>query len=267
MSKDAQELDRIDAEVAHSCWDEAADAWDHFVESGLDFYRTRLHGPALLEACEPVRGLDVLDLGCGQGWFSRQLAGRGARVQAIDWSERLIEHARRHEAEAKLGIAYEVLDAARIGERFGAQSFDLVTACMSIMDMPEPGTVLARARPLLRERGRLVMSVPNPATDTTYREWERDAYGRKQALKIDGYFEAATTMLDWGMRRLATRFRTVQYRHTLEQWSRMIEDAGFVIARLREPRPTSEVLANCPELAAAARLPFFLIFELKARGS
>jgi 2-polyprenyl-3-methyl-5-hydroxy-6-metoxy-1,4-benzoquinol methylase len=219
----------------------------------------------LVEACEPVRGLDVLDLGCGQGWFSRQLAMRGAKVRAIDWSERLIGHARRHEAEAPLGIAYEVLDAAHVGERFGASSLDRITACMSIMDMPAPGAVLASARPLLRDGGRLVMSVPNPVTDSTYREWERDAYGRKKSLKIDRYFDAATTLMDWGMKRLATRFRTVQYRYTLEQWSRMIEDAGFVIARLREPRPASEVLAKCPELAAATRLPFFLIFELSER--
>jgi len=136
---------------------------------------------------------------------------------------------------------------------------------MSIMDMPEPGAVFANARPLLRDGGRLVISVPNPVTDSAYREWERDAYGHKTALKIDRYFEAATTMMNWGMRRLATTFRTVQYRYTLEQWSRMIEAAGFVITRLREPQPTSEVLAKCPELAAATRLPFFLIFELRAR--
>ena len=97
------------------------------------------------------------------------------------------------------------------------------------MDMPRPGQVLVAARSLLRRDGRLLMSVPNPVTDSTY------------------------------------RFRTVQYRHTLEGWSRMFEEAGLFIARLREPRPTAEALARCPELADAARVPYFLIFELRAR--
>lgn len=252
-------------EQARRCWDESADDWDHFVESGLDYYRTELHGPALLAECLPVDGLDTLDLGCGQGWFSRQLAERGARVTGIDWSEKQIEHARRHEAEAPRGIRYEVLDATHLDRRFAAGSFDVITACMSIMDMTEPGKVLAAARGVLRPGGRIVMSVPNPVTDSTYRQWERDADGNKLSLKIDRYFEAATCLMEWNMRRLPRPFRTVQYRHTLEAWSRMIEDAGLFIDRLREPVASAEAIARVPALAPAARLPFFLIFALRAR--
>jgi len=63
------------------------------------------------------------------------------------------------------------------------------------------------------------------------------------------------------------RFTTVQYRYTLEQWSRTIEAAGFCITALREPRPSAEVMARRPGLAAAARLPFFLVFELRSLGA
>lgn len=254
-----------DEALSQSCWDESADTWDHFVESGLDYYRVELHGPALLEACGEVSGLEVLDLGCGQGWFSRQVARQRAKVMGVDWSERLIAHARRYEEREPLGVTYHVLDAAHVGQLFPAHSFDLITACMSIMDMPRPGQVLAAARALLRRDGRLLMSVPNPVTDSTYREWERDQHGGKLSLKIDRYFEAATHVMEWNLKRLPQRFRTVQYRHTLEGWSRMFEEAGLFIARLREPRPTAEALARCPELADAARVPYFLIFELRAR--
>jgi len=255
---------KIPDEQARTCWDDSADAWEHFVESGLDYYRTELHGPALLDACGPVRGLSVLDLGCGQGWFSRQLARAGARVTGVDWSARLVDHARRHEAEAPLGAAFEVMDAARLAAHFPPASFDLATGCMSLMDMPKPGDVLAAARAVLRPEGRVVFSIPQPVTDATYREWERGTGGEKKALKIDRYFEAAPTLLEWKMKRLAAehRFTTVQYRYTLEQWSRMIEAAGFCITAMREPRPTAEALARQPGLHDAARLPYFLIFEL-----
>src|SRR5215468_11060340 len=98
-----------DDDLARSCWDESADAWNHFVESGLDYYRTELHGPALLDACGVVAGLDVLDVGCGQGWFKRELARRGARVVGVDWSPGLIAHARRHQAAQPLAVNYELL--------------------------------------------------------------------------------------------------------------------------------------------------------------
>jgi hypothetical protein len=69
--------------------------------------------------------------------------------------------------------------------------------------------------------------------------------------------------MEWNMARLPERFRTVQYRHTLEGWSRLVEDAGLVVARLREPRADAAMIARYPPLADAARLPYFLILDLR----
>lgn len=257
-----QRSTRISGEDARRSWDESADAWNEFVEDGLDVHRSYVHGPALLEACLPVRGARVLDLGCGQGWFSRQLAGAGASVTALDWSPRLIEHARAHEAKAPLGIEYRVLDAAELGASFAPGSFELVTACMAVADMPDPIPVLAAAARVLTPAGRIVFSVPNPVTDSPHRAWRYDEAGRKVALEIDRYFDAPSQVLQWTMARLREHFATVQYRYTLEDWSCAFEEAGLVIRRLREPRPSAETLAALPQLSGAARVPYFLIFEL-----
>jgi SAM-dependent methyltransferase len=213
--------------------------------------------------------LRALDLGCGQGWFSRGLAGAGASVVGIDWSEKQIEHAIRIDGQRDAGGSgqgptYKVLDAATIAEHFDAGRFDIVTGCMSIMDMPRPGAVLDAARRVLVPGGRIVVSVPNPVTDSPYRAWKRDAGGNKVALEIDRYFDADTRVMDWNMPRLPQHFRTVQYRFTLEMWSKMFEEAKLFIRRLREPRPSPAVVAKRPELADATRVPYFLIFELQA---
>jgi 2-polyprenyl-3-methyl-5-hydroxy-6-metoxy-1,4-benzoquinol methylase len=245
---------RVDAETAQRMWDEAAGAWNEFVESGLDYYRTDLHGPALLEACGDVRGLRVLDLRSGHGWFRRQLAAQAARDTGVDWSPARHEHARAISPD----VAYDVMDAAEVEQL--RSTFDLVTGCMSIMDMPRTGAVLAAATKIAP---RIVFSIPNPVTDAPYRQWKRDANGAKLALEIDRYFETTTTVMRWNMKRLVHHFETVQYRYTLEQWSRMIEDAGLAIARLREPRPSADAVAKRPELADAARVPYFLIVDAR----
>jgi 2-polyprenyl-3-methyl-5-hydroxy-6-metoxy-1,4-benzoquinol methylase len=252
------------AELARRAWDESADAWNELVETGRDYYRTELHGPALLELAAPVPGEAALDLGCGQGWFSRELARAGARVVGVDWADGMLAHARRLEAEAPLGVRYLHLDAARVDEELAPASFSLVTGCMSIMDMPEPERVLRAARTLLAPGGRIVISVPQPANDTTYRRWKRDEQGRKLALEIDRYFDAEATMLKWSEPRVARAFRTVQYRRTLEGWSRVFETAGLLVRKMREPRPSVEAVARRPDLDDARRLPYFLLFELRA---
>src|ERR1051326_6672499 len=97
------------AEALYTCsidevresWDRVAPTWSAFVRED-DVHRKYIHGPALLELCGDVRGLQVLDIGCGEGWCSRELARSEADVTALDVSPGLIEEARRHpEQEAR----------------------------------------------------------------------------------------------------------------------------------------------------------------------
>lgn len=247
---------------AREGWNRGADAWEAFVESGADYYRTDVHGPALLAACGPLRGARVLDLGCGQGYFSRELARAGATVSAVDLSDRLVELARRHEEREPLGIDYRRMSAADVAREWAPSTFDLVAACMSLQDMADVDAALRGAFSVLRPGGRMVLSVPHPCTDTAYREWERDAEGRKLALKLDRYFEAGPAVCDWNMPRLLHPWRTPCWRLTLAGWSGKVADAGFLVRRLHEPRPTDEQAARRPELDDCRRLPYFLVFDL-----
>jgi ubiquinone/menaquinone biosynthesis C-methylase UbiE len=252
---------------ARAAWNAGAEAYSHFVESGADYYRHLVHGPALLAACGDVRGRAALDLGCGQGYFSRLLAGAGATVTAVDISDSLVARAAELEAREPLGITYLRMDAARIGTRFGAESFDLVTGCMSLQDMADPGAVLAGAGRVLRPDGRAVFSVPHPCTDPPVREWKRDEHGRKQALCLDRYFDTGPAVCNWDMKRLRYSWSTPFRRLTLTQWSEMIRGAGFVIRGLTEPRPGAGLVAAHPELEDCSRMPYFLIFEIAPPGT
>jgi len=243
-------------------WNSGADAFIHFVESGADYYRLLVHGPALLAACGHVGGAHVLDLGCGHGYFSRLLAEAGAFVTGIDFADNLLARAMEVESAERLGITYLLMDASQIGTCFGEGSYDLVTACMSLQDMSNPGQVLKAARRILKRRGRAVFSVPHPCTDMPAREWLRDELGNKLALSLDRYFDTGPAVCDWSMARLKYSWRTPFRRHTLSEWSELIRDAGFRIQSLCEPRPDAELVAVHPQLDDCFRMPFFLIFEI-----
>ncbi|HUL49024.1 MAG TPA: methyltransferase domain-containing protein [Gemmatimonadales bacterium] len=253
-------LVRFDAGSVRNSWDQVADAYTRAQTSGRDHYRYEFFGPAQLDLCGEVRGLSILDVGCGNGYFARALARRGARVTGIDISPRMVEHAKRQEMDEPLGIEYRVLDAAALPDGFAPRSFDMVTSCMALQDMPRVDQVFRGVHTLLRPGQRFVASITHPCTDTPYREWERDEKGAKRWLCIDRYFERGAFEYAWSG--WGPDFVTEGFRAPLEDWLGWILGAGFQLRGLKEPRPTDEALRAHPDLEDAARVPYFLFFDL-----
>ncbi len=248
----------FDAAAARAAWNQAAESWDDFVESGSDYYRHEVHGPALLNVCGDVGGLAVLDLGCGQGWLSRALVSGGGRVVGLDISDEALSRA----AARIPGADFVLGDGCRAAELFRGDAFDMVASCMAVHDMPDPGAALANAA---RLAPRVVLSIVHPGTDTPVRSWKRDEAGTKLALEIDRYFDGGYDELWWDMPRLLHPFMTPRWQLPLSRWAELIAAAGLVIAGLHEPRPTAQQVAANPELDDARRLPFFLIFDCERR--
>ncbi len=257
----AKKVSRPDPRKA---WDDAIDVWEDFQETGKDFARDRVHGPALLRSLGAVRGLRVLDVGCGQGRFTRRLAQLGALVTGIDWSRAMIEAARRHERQAPLGIEYRRMDAQNASRAWPPATFDRVVACMSLMDMPNASSVVRGAHRLLHPGGRFVFSVSHPL-NTAAIQWERPEAGvmHRGAMIVDRYFEEGPRVTEWAMKRLKRPFATPYWHRTFESWFSLLRTTGFEVDSLAEPSATeAEVEAN-PLLAGTRRVPFFLVVNCR----
>ena len=110
-----------------------------------------------------VRGLEVLDLACGDGFYTRQLATAGAkRVTGVDVSAEMIALARAAEAEQPLGIDYLCADVAQMEPR---DPVDVVTAAYLLHYAPTVAALEAmctRIATQLRPGGRFVAINENP---------------------------------------------------------------------------------------------------------
>ncbi|MGM0766929.1 MAG: malonyl-ACP O-methyltransferase BioC [Pseudomonadota bacterium] len=114
----------------------------------------RLMGTAMLERL-PVhrpgaKPLRILDLGCGTGYFTRQLAQRypDARITAADLSPGMIEHARKTGGE---GISWVLADAERLPFADGA--YDVVFSNLMVQWSDCPGRVFDQCRRVLAPGG------------------------------------------------------------------------------------------------------------------
>jgi SAM-dependent methyltransferase len=140
------------------------------------FYNGYIHltqqlalGPHLRVAA----GTEVLDLGCGIGRWSRQLARRGARVTGVDLAPSMIEEARRRTERASLGdrIEYRVGDLRTLALD---RTFDFVlavTVLQHILDDADFARAAENVARHLAPRGRAVLleaapSRPHGACDT-----------------------------------------------------------------------------------------------------
>ena len=250
-------------------WNDSADAWTKLARAGYDVYRDYLNTPAFYALLPSVSGLNGLDIGCGEGYNTRLLAKRGARVTAVDISEVFIAHAKEAEGSEPLGIDYRVASAVALP--FPDATFDFATAFMSLMDVPETDCVLAEAWRVLKPGGFLQFSITHPCFDTAHRRNLRDAGGLTYAIEVGEYFRDRDGEIDEWLftaapahaQRGLRKFRIPRFTRTLSYWLNLLIQTGFVLERIEEPRPTDETVAACPDLQDAQIVSYFLHLRVR----
>lgn len=149
-------------EKTKELYDDTASRWIRNEPSSLSDFTAR---PAVISMCEPVAGLRILDLGCGEGYCSRELRQRGAKeVHGIDLSESMIAAAKAQETKHPLGISYEVNCATNL-DRLADGEFDLVVAVFlfNYLTVEQTQKCMAEVFKVIRPGGRFIFSIPHPA--------------------------------------------------------------------------------------------------------
>jgi ubiquinone/menaquinone biosynthesis C-methylase UbiE len=148
-------------EVKHRFeWDAAGFAAIYSSDSLASRWLNRLFRRAIFARYEiamresgDVAGKSILDIGCGSGVYSIELARRGARrVLGLDFSEPMLDLARRAAREAGTGDAAAFVRGEFLAHDFGDEAFD-VSIAMGVFDY------LEQAQPFLTKMARLTRGV------------------------------------------------------------------------------------------------------------
>ena len=119
-----------------------------------------LEEPHVRAALGAIWGRDVLDLGCGTGRHTAWLAEAGARVTAVDFSENMLERARR---KVSVADARFIVHDLHEPLPFDDASFDAVVSGLVLEHLRDLGGFFIEARRVLRPEGRAVVSAMHPA--------------------------------------------------------------------------------------------------------
>jgi SAM-dependent methyltransferase len=207
-------------------------------------YNAHYDRPAMLQLLGDVRGLSVLDVGCGPGFYAEALVDRGASVTAFDASPDLVRR-----AQLRVGSRADVRvwDLERPLTWLTDEDFDVALMALVIHHIDDRVRALSEVHRVLRPGGRLVLSTTHPTSD-----W----------LFLGGsYFDRGVVEETW-----QADWRVRYWRQPLEAWCQEFADAGFLIEKLVEPLPAATMGDKYPEdRKRLEQSPGFIAFSLLRR--
>lgn len=232
-----------------SAWEENARAWTAWARKPNHDSYWRFGRDAFFELLPPP-GNRTLDLGCGEGRVSRDLAARGHRVVSIDASKTMIQAA----FGADPSIPAVVADLAALP--LIDECCDIAVAYMSLHDMTDMQGAVKEAARTLVAGGHLCLAVVHPlnsAGQFTSLEADADFVIKGSYLKAHPYIDR--------IEREEMAMTFVSQHNPLEEYFRALESAGMLVEALREIPADEASAAGIPRRLRWRRLPLFLVLR------
>lgn len=206
--------------------------------------------PAVRALLPDLTGKQVVDLGCGFGWFCRWARENGAaKIVGYDLSEKMLERAR-HDTEDE-GIEYVKADLELL--ELSDQTFDFAYSSLALHYVAGFARLVKMVHQCLVPGARFVFTIEHPMYTAPVRpKWVRDADGRK-SWPINQYAIEGTRVTNWFTEGVVKQHRMLGT--TLNS----LIDAGFTVRHVQEWSPTTDQLVEDPSLAAEMARPGFVI--------
>jgi SAM-dependent methyltransferase len=246
-------------------WGNVADWYDDLLKED-DTYQSKVILPNLLRLVAPKKEEKILDLACGQGFFSRAFSAGGANVIGVDISKELIEKASNGHLCAKVTIAtiaYHVTPSHKLNmiEENSIEKAVIVLALQNIEKIKETLEECAR---VLKPSGKLFIVLNHPAFRIPKRSsWGYDEGANIQYRRLDGYLSEAKIAIDMHPGK-AGQENTISFHRPLQVYFKHLSKAGFAVTKLEEwnsHKKSEKGKRSEAEDRARKEIPLFLCLE------
>jgi 2-polyprenyl-3-methyl-5-hydroxy-6-metoxy-1,4-benzoquinol methylase len=261
-------------------WGNVADWYDEYLKDA-DSYQSQVILPNIERMLALTTGERVLDIGCGQGFFSESFARKGAQVTAVDISPELINKAeQRKEFIGKKdqflarALKYIVSPAEKISEALGSQSskdgkstkFDAIVSILAMQNMSELERVFAECSQQIKGHGRMVIVLNHPAFRVPqYSDWTYDEKINVQGRVTWKYLSEAKIKIDMHPG-YSKEVHTWSFHRPLQVYMKWLSKYGFAITRIEEwssHKKTATGPRASAENNARKEIPLFMALECR----
>ncbi len=246
---------------AKTSWGSVADWYDTYLEVTPDSYQEAVIAPNVLRILALKKDEHVVDIACGQGYFTRLFGEASTKVVGADISKELIAVAKKRSPK----IDFHVAPAHNLS--FAAPAtFDVATIVLAIQNIENIGDVFAEVKRVLKPNGRFVLVMNHPAFRIPKRtRWGWDENEKSQYRRVDGYLSAATIPIDMHPG-AAKSAQTISYHRSLQDFFKALAKSGFAVTRLEEwisHKKSEKGPKQKAEDTARKEIPLFLMLECR----
>ncbi len=250
------------AQKKNTSWEAVADWYDALLTSE-NTYQTRVILPNLLRLMHIKKGDAIVDIACGQGFFSAAFAASGARVTGVDISPSLLEKAK---SSVPTGLFYK--SNAEAMPFLKSNFFDAAVCVLGLQNIEKAHTTIAEAARALKPGRSLFIVLNHPAFRIpNHSEWGWDENKKIQYRRIEEYMHESKSVIAMHPSdpHSAT---TVSFHRPLQYYSKACATAGLSIVRMEE-WVSDKVSAPGPrakaENEARSQFPLFLFLQLEKK--
>jgi ubiquinone/menaquinone biosynthesis C-methylase UbiE len=257
-----------DSEQSLAIWERIAGFWDDFIQEGNEFQK-QLVMPLTTRLLNPSKGQHILDCCCGNGNYSRQLAGLGAQVVAFDGSRVFIERASAR-TEPTLSIRYLTLNAtdeSAMTRTFETSSFDSAVCSMALMDLPEIRPLVRTVYRVLKPGSAFVFSVTHPCFNSNRARMTAELVNedgrieQQYGIRLTEYKSASAILTSGILNQPEPHY---MYHRPVDDLLREFFACGFYVDAYEEPAfPKSSTSKNAFSWAMRPEIPPVLIVRVR----
>ncbi len=212
-------------------WGSVASEYDEaFIRDG-DSYHAAVVAPNLLRLMAPKAGMRVLEVGCGDGFFSREIAKSGAHVTGSDIAAEMV--ARAKELSPK-DIGFQTAPAEDLAFAKPA-SFDAVLYAFSIQNIEKLAKAFEEAKRVLKAGGSIYIVMNHPVLRIPKRSsWGFDQRASVQYRRLDAYISESGEKIDMDPGKTEGKRYTYSFHRPLQVYFKALAKNGFAVDAMEE---------------------------------
>jgi ubiquinone/menaquinone biosynthesis C-methylase UbiE len=220
-------------------WERIAKLRAEQIEKGKDLSFTFILVPSIFELSAQSDFSAVIDIGCGSGFLTRELAKKAQHVVGIDMSRENINIARERYANiANIEFLNSTIEDYVL--KLKTPCFTLVIANMSLMTTLYLDKVLESIARILKSGAHFVFTVTHPCFWPLYWKYAfEDWFDYKKEIPIEATFKISLETCQGLV--------TTHIHRPLEQYVSSLLKVGFVIDKIFEPMPNKDIEAKYPK--------------------